>query len=180
MACHTTRNPTPDYVSAGRALGALIVLLSTVSLVAAQAAPPAVPALQFREASGCGGLLLYTWNEARTEVLVIRIDQSRVTIKNGSTDLEIGPANSAVTADLEVTETPRETFPYCDEGAKATDRPVTWKVLSGRLKLIVKRRPGSFTPVSVGVERLVAQAPDGRQVKQRRDVQFTAAVGDLQ
>ena len=31
---------------------------------------PAGPALQFNEASGCGGLLLYTWNEARTEVLM--------------------------------------------------------------------------------------------------------------
>ena len=123
--------------------------------------------------------MLYTWNDARTEVLVIRVDQSKVTIKNGSTDLEIGPANPDVTAELEVTDMPRESFPYCDEGTKATDRPVTWKVVSGKLKLVLKRRLGSFTPVSVGVDRLVAESPDGQQVKQRRDIQFTAAISDL-
>jgi len=162
------------------ALNSLTAPASTSAGLAAQATPPTGPTLQFREASGCGGLLLYTWNEARTEVLVIRIDQAKVTIKNGSTDLEIGPANPDVTAELEVTDTPRESFPYCDEGTRATDRPVTWKVLAGKVKLIVKRRPkAAFTPVSVGVDRLVVQSPDGQQIKQRRDIQFTAAVGDL-
>lgn len=148
--------------------------------LAGQPPPPAGPTLQFREASGCGGLLLYTWNDARTEVLVIRIDQRRVTIRNGSTDIDIGPANPAVTAELEVSDAPRESFPYCDEGAKPTETPAIWKVVSGKMKLIVKRRPGApFTPVSVGVDRLVVQAADGQQVKQRRDIQFTAAIGDL-
>ena len=165
--------------AAGAAIGSLLALVWTSPALAAQAKPAAGPTLQFREASGCGGLLLYTWNEARTEVLVIRIDQSKVSIKNGSTDLEIGPANPDVTAELEVTDMPRESFPYCDDGTKATDRPVRWKVVSGKMKVIVKRRPGSFTPVSVGVDRLVAQSPDGQQIKQRRDIQFTAAIGDL-
>lgn len=172
-------DPVRKGVAACAAVGWLLTCTVTSRAVAGQANPPAGPTLQFREASGCGGLLLYTWNDARTEVLVIRIDQSAVTIKNGSTDLEIGPAQPGVTATLEVSDMPRETFPYCDDSTKATDRPVTWQVLSGKLKLIVKRRPGAFTPVSVGVDRLVAQSPDGRQVKQRRDIQFTAAVGDL-
>lgn len=171
---------TPTRALAYAAAGVLLAVTWTSSLVAGQAKPAAGPTLQFREASGCGGLLLYAWNEARTEVLVLRIDQSRVTIKNGATDLEIGRGNPGVTAALEVTDTPRETFPYCDEETKPTDRPVSWTVLSGKLKVIVKRRPGAaFTPVSVGVERLVVQGPDGQQVRQRREIQFTAAIGEL-
>ena len=142
---------------------------------------PAGPSLQFNEASGCGGLLLYTWNEARTEVLIIRIDQSRVTIKDGSTDFEIGPAGSPVTAELEVSDQPRESFAYCDEGEKkTTENRAIWPALSGKVKIIVKRRPKApFTPVSAGVDRLVIQAPNGQPIKQRHDIQFTAAISEL-
>ena len=141
---------------------------------------PAGPSLQFNEASGCGALLLYTWNEARTEVLVIRIDQSQVKIKDGSTDLEIGPAGSPVTAELELSDAARDSFPYCEEGAKPTEKLVIWKALSGRVKVIVKRRPKApFTPVNIGVDRLLVQGPNGEQVKQRRDIQFTAAISEV-
>lgn len=138
------------------------------------------PQLNFHEASGCGALVLYTWNEARTEVLILRIDQSRVTIKNGSTDLEIGPAGSPVTAELEVSDNPFESFPYCEEGNKTSENRGFWPVLSGKVKVIVKRSPGRpFTPVNVGIDRLVVQVPNGQQIKQRRDIQFTAAVAEL-
>ena len=39
-------------------------------------------------------------------------------IKDGATNLEIGPAGSPVTAELEVSDNPFESFPYCDEDAK--------------------------------------------------------------
>lgn len=177
--------PRPTGCCAGARVVArvavLAALVGAVTSVGFAAQSTSVgPSLQFREASGCGGLVLYAWNDARTEVLVIRVDQSAVTIKNGTTNLEIGPASPAVTAVVEVSDTPRDTFPYCDQDAKATERPALWKVVSAKVKLIVKRRPGAaFTPVSVGVGRLVVQGPDGRQAKQRRDIQFTAAIGDL-
>lgn len=159
-----------------------IVLLSVfvTGILQGSGKAPAGPTLQFREASGCNGLVMYTWNDARTEVLVIRIDHNVVTIKDGSTTIDLGPNNPGVTAELQVADVPRESFPYCEEGATVTDTATTWRVLSGRLKVLVKRRPqASFTPVSVGVERLVVQAPDGTQVRQRRDIQFTAAISDL-
>ena len=163
------------------AIAAIVVYPSFARAAAGQGKGASGPQLNFHEASGCGALVLYTWNEARTEVLVLRIDQSRVKIKDGATNLEIGPAGSPVTAELEVSDNPFESFPYCDEDAKtSTANRGFWPVLSGKVKVIVKRSPGRpFTPVSVGIDRLVAQAPNGDQVKQRRDIQFTAAVAEL-
>lgn len=137
------------------------------------------PTLQFREASGCGGLVLYAWNDERTEVLLIRIDQSRVKLPDGSTDFEL-PSSAGVTIQLEVTETPRDDFPYCSsEKRSAGAVPALWTAVSGKLKVMVRRRPkATFSPISVEIDRLVVRGPTGVELKQRREIRFTAAIGD--
>jgi hypothetical protein len=137
------------------------------------------PSLQFHEASGCGGLLLYTWNDERTEVLLVRIDQTRVKLPDGATDFEL-PSNAGVTVQLEVTGMPRDDFPYCSEEKRPSEpSPMIWKAVSGKIKVMVRRRPkATFSPVSVEIDRLVLRGDSGPEVKQRRDIRFTAAIGD--
>lgn len=149
------------------------------STSAQPAAPGPAPSLQFHEASGCGGLLLYTWNDERTEVLVIRIDQSRVKLPDGATDFEL-PSSAGVTVQLEVTDTPRDDFPYCSDDQRSRGpAPATWSAVAGKLRVMVRRRPkATFSPVSVEVDRLVLRGSTGSDVKQRRDIRFTAAIGD--
>lgn len=146
---------------------------------AAQTTLGQTPTLQFREASGCGGLLLYTWNDDRTEVLLIRIDQTRATLPDGSTDFEL-PSSAGVTVQLEVTETPRDDFPYCSSEKRSSGAvPAMWTAVSGKLKVMVRRRPkATFSPVSVEIDRLVLRGPTGFELKQRREIRFTAAIGD--
>lgn len=160
------------------ALGLSVAALGT----SPSAQPPTAsrPTLQFHEASGCGGLLLYTWNDERTEVLLVRIDQSRVKLPDGATDFEL-PSSAGVTVQLEVTGMRREDFPYCSEDTRPSGpTPTTWTAVSGKIKVIVRRRPkATFSPVSVEVHKLVLRGPAGSDVKQRRDIRFTAAVGDV-
>lgn len=158
--------------------GVALAVLALWWSAAPAASQPAAggPTLEFREASGCEGLTLYTWNDDRTEVLVLTVDQSRVTLPNGATTFDFGPG-SPVAARLEVTATPRDDFPYCSAESSAPVAPTVWTPVSGRVQVIVARRPkATFSPVTVQVDRLVLRAPDGTQVKQRRDIRFTAAI----
>lgn len=161
---------------------ALVLSLSAAAMaesISAQPAPVSAPTLQFREASGCGGLLLYTWNDERTEVLLIRIDQALVKLPDGATAFQL-PSSAGVTVQLEVTDDPRDDFKYCsDDKGPPGPAPMTWNAMSGKLKVMVRRRPkAAFSPVSVEIDRLVLRGPAGRELKQRRDIRFTAAIGD--
>jgi hypothetical protein len=136
-----------------------------------------VPTLRFTQASGCGGLFLYAWNDDRSEVLTIRADRNAVKLPDGSTT--VGVTAPGVTVHVEVSG-PRGNLPFCsDEQQSDTDRPVVWTAVAGKIKFTLKRRPGAFVPVSVAVDDLVIRSPDGAQAKQRRDIRFTAAIADL-
>lgn len=162
-----------------RALALSLSVAAVYDATSAQPAPQSAPSLRFHEASGCGGLLLYTWNDERTEVLLVRIDQSRVKLPDGATEFELS-SSAGVTVHLEVTDSPRDDFPYCsDDNLSSGPTPTTWNGVSGKLKVMVRRRPtATFSPVSVEVDRLVLRGSTGNEVKQRRTIRFTAAVGD--
>ena len=67
-----------------------------------------------------------------------------------------------------------------DENPQGDVIPVVWSAVAGTVKFIIKRRPAAaFAPVSVQVENLVLRSPTGTEMKQRRDIQLTAAVGDI-
>lgn len=162
-----------------RALALSLSVAAVCEVTSAQPAPRSAPSLQFHEASGCGGLLLYTWNHERTEVLLVRIDQSRVKLPDGATEFELH-SSAGVTVQLEVTDAPRDEFPYCsDDERPSGPAPTTWTAVSGKIKVMLRRRPkAAFSPVSVEVDRLVLQGPAGNDVKQHRELRFTAAIGD--
>lgn len=162
-------------------VGALLVVAAVVALGGASRASVAAaePGFQFREASGCEGLTLYTWNDERTEVLILTIDQSRIALPNGESTFGLGPASEGVAVRVEVTDAPRDDFPYCSSEQGTPVRPILWTAASGRVRVTVARRPRApFSPVTVQLERLVLNGPAGAQVAQRKEVRFTAAIGD--
>jgi hypothetical protein len=137
-----------------------------------------VPAFVYGEASGCEGLLLYTWNDARTEVLTIRIDAAAVPLPIGTTTIRLEREKARVQVQVEVTSEERSDLQICAAtGRPSADRPVVWVAESGTLK-VTKVRPtaAQVTPVSVSLENVVLRAPDGSQARSKRDIRFTAAV----
>jgi hypothetical protein len=159
----------------------LLVALLTPQPLSAQPGGDAVPSLAYIEASGCEGLFLYAWNAARTEVLTVRVDRSRVTLAEGATTFNLMTAADAVTVRIELTGARRESMPYCSEsGQSSADRPSIWLVKGGTLKIMFRRRAvAPVTPVSVMLEDLVLVSPDGAEARGRRTVRFTAAIADL-
>ena len=148
---------------------------------AQSSAQPGVPSLRFGQASGCAGLFLYTWNENRTEVMTIRADRATVPLQNGLTTLDLAKATAGVVVRIEMTRSPRDSLPFCsDEGPVIGEQPVVWTATAGRIKVMLQRRPNApFTPVSVQAENLVLRGPGGAEVKQRREIRFSAAVAEL-
>ena len=144
-------------------------------------AQPGVPALRFGQASGCAGLFLYTWNDDRTEVLTIRADRATVPLPNGLTTLDLAKNKAGVDVRVEMTRAPRDSLPFCsDESQVAGEPPAVWTAMAGRIKISLQRRPNApFTPVSVVVENLVLRGSSGAEVKQRREIRFSAAVAEL-
>src|SRR3954470_12725339 len=122
-----------------------------------QPTPGGMPAFAYREASGCEGLFLYAWNEARSEVLTISVDRSRVKLIDGTTTLNLATAGEGVVVQVELTGRQRETMPFCsDAGQSSQDRPVVWVARAGTLKIIWRPRPHApVTPVSVMIDDLV-------------------------
>lgn len=144
-------------------------------------AQAAAPALRFGQASGCAGLFLYTWNEDRTEVLTIRADRATVPLPNGVTTLDLAKAKAGVVVRVEKTSSSRDSLPFCsDESPAVGETPVVWTATAGKIKFTLQRRPNApFTPVSVLAENLVLRGPSGAEVKQRREIRFSAAVAEL-
>jgi hypothetical protein len=160
----------------GAAVGVAVSFAAAGALAGVEAAAP--PGFQYYEASGCGGLILYAWNEARTEVLVVRVNQDRIHLPNGETELTIAPANTDLQVSVEVTDRARDDFPYCS-GESSAAAPEVWSAASGRVKLVVNRRPNAvISPVSVLIDRLVLAGANGAEVKQRGSVRFAAAIAD--
>jgi hypothetical protein len=148
---------------------------------AQRGAQPGVPALRFGQASGCAGLFLYTWNDDRTEVLTIRADRATVPLPNGMTTLDLAKSKPGVIVRVEVTPSPRDSLPFCsDESPAAGNPPAVWTATAGKIKISLQRRASApFTPVSVVVENLVLRGSTGAEVKQRREIRFSAAVAEL-
>jgi hypothetical protein len=164
----------------------LIVALAAVANVAhgesAQpGAQPGPPALRFGQASGCAGLFLYTWNDDRTEVLTISADRAAVPLPNGMTTLDLAKTKAGLIVRVEKTRSPRDSLPFCsDESPAAGEPPAVWMATAGKVKISLQRRTGApFTPLSVLVENLVLSGPGGAEVKQRREIRFSAAVAEL-
>ncbi|MGE3509399.1 MAG: hypothetical protein AB7N65_11000 [Vicinamibacterales bacterium] len=167
-----------DTASARNRVGALWVVVGVLG-GASQAWAAPEPGFQFREASGCAGLTLYTWNDERTEVLILTVDQSHIALPNGDSTFGLGLASEGVAVRVEMTDEPRDDFPYCSNEESTPVRPVVWTAASGRVRVTVARRPRApFSPVTVQLERLVLNGPAGAQVRQRKEVRFTAAIGD--
>ncbi len=163
------------------AWAALLMTLSAPPMVAAQPGVPArAPALDYREASGCPGLFLYAWNADRSEVLTVRADRASVKLPDGTTTLNLATTGPGVAVRVEMTA-PRENLPFCsDEGTKDGERPTVWTAVAGTVRIMLKRRPkAAFVPVTVFVNDLVLRAAEGTEVKQRRELRFTAAITDL-
>lgn len=162
---------------------AAVSLLLTITLAAPLSAQSsrALPSFAYVEASGCEGLFLYTWNEARSEVLTIRVDRNRVKITEGTIALNLATAGAAVAVQVELTADRRETMPYCSEsGQPSADRSSIWSARAGILKIVFRRRASPlFTPVSVTLDDLVLTSEEGAQARAKRTIHFTAAVADL-
>jgi hypothetical protein len=159
----------------------LLVTSLTPPLLLARQGGDGVPSLAYIEASGCEGLFLYAWNAARTEVLTVRVDRSRVALADGATTFNLMTAGDAVAVRIELTGARRETMPYCSESGQASgDRPSIWLVKGGTLKVMFRRRAAApVTPVSVMLDDLVLVSPDGVATRGRRTVRFTAAIAEL-
>jgi hypothetical protein len=166
-----------------RIVAAVTLLLSTT------VTPPSLtaqggsgsPSFSYVEASGCDGLFLYAWNEARTEVLTIRVDRGTVSLVDGTTTVNLATTSDGVAVQAELTAARRETMPYCSEADQSNaDRPSIWRASAGILKLVSRRRAQVMvTPVSVILENLVLAGPDGAETRSKRTIHFTAAVSDL-
>ena len=135
----------------------------------------------YKEASGCAGLFMYAWNDDRSEVLTIKADRNEFKFPDGETTIDIAKAGPGIAVRVEVTPSPRASLPFCsDEGTKSDEQPKVWVAVAGKVKIMLKRRAGAaFQPVNARVDDLVLRSPEGAEVKQRRDIQFTAAVGDF-
>jgi hypothetical protein len=164
-------------------IAAVIALLLTVSLtmpllLAQRSAGEAVPSFAYIEASGCEGLFLYAWNEPRSEVLTLRVDSNRVKLADGTTALNLVTAGEAVTVRVELTAGSRGTMPFCSEaGQAADDQPSIWTATAGTVKIDYRQRPGATRkPVMVTIENLVITAPDGRELRAKRTIRFTAVL----
>jgi hypothetical protein len=165
----------------------VILLVIAISLsgaaqpLSAQSTNGALPAFSYIEASGCEGLFLYAWNDARSEVLTIRVDRSRVKLADGTTTLNLATAGEPVAVQVELTDGRRGTMPFCSEAGQASqDRPAVWVARAGTLKIIWRPRPGALvTPVSVMIDDLVVASPAGAEARSKRTIRFTAAVSDL-
>jgi hypothetical protein len=161
-----------------RIAAALIVLLTTPLL--AQRSDPGVPSFAYIEASGCEGLFLYAWNEPRSEVLTLRVDRNRVKLAEGTTTLNLPTAGDAVAVRVELTAGSRGTMPFCSEAGQATaDQPAIWTAKAATIKIDFRQRPGANrTPVMVAIENLVITSPDGRELRARRTIRFTAVLAE--
>lgn len=177
------RRPTIARVLAGAALCAAVAGTSAGAAGASVQSRPAgsLPVLRFSEASGCAGLFLYAWNEDRSEVLTIRLDRANVPLKDGTTTVNLASAPAGVAVRLEVTTTPRESLPFCsDDQAPVREAPAVWTASAGTIKVLIKRRPNApFNAVSVIVDGLRLTSPGGVELRQRRDIAFTAAIADI-
>ncbi len=158
----------------------LLTVPHTTPSLLAQRSAEAVPAFAYIEASGCEGLFLYAWNEPRSEVLTLRVDRNRVKLADGTTALNLGTVGDAVVVRVELTAAPRGTMPFCSEAGQATDdQPSIWTAKAGTVKIDYRRRPGATrTPVMVALENLVIAAADGRELRARRIIRFTAVLAD--
>jgi len=167
---------------AARIVIATSIVIGAVDLGRAQSRSPAsTPTFRYREASGCAGLFLYAWNDDRSEVLTIKADRDQFKFPDGETSIDIAKAGPGITVRVEQTQNPRGSLPFCsDESAGGGEPPKVWVATSGKVKVMLKRRAGAaFQPVSVQVDDLTVRSPEGTQARQRRDIQFTAAIADF-
>jgi hypothetical protein len=162
-------------------IGLLMVSIALDHARAQSRTPPGTPSLRYKEASGCAGLFMYAWNDDRSEVLTIKADRNEFKFPDGETTIDIAKAGPGIAVHVEVTPGPRASLPFCsDEGTKSDEQPKVWVAVAGKVKIMLKRRAGAaFQPVNARVDDLVLRSPEGAEVKQRRDIQFTAAVGDF-
>jgi hypothetical protein len=158
----------------------LITVLAPQPLAARQSGGVG-PSFSYVEASGCEGLFLYTWNEARSEVLTIRVDGHGVKLVDGSTTFNLATAGEGVAVQVELTGARRGTMPYCSEAGQSSDGPPSiWIARAGILKIAFRRRANApVTPVSVVLDNLVLASPEGTEIRSKRTIQFTAAVAGM-
>jgi len=159
-----------------RGLAVSLVLLAAPGARATQGSSP--PSFTYAEASGCGGLLVYAWNEARTEVLTLRVDDAVLSRARGTTELRIEREADRVQVAVEMTDEERSSLQFCsNERTLSAERPVVWVGTSGRVKITMARRGGApLTSTTVAIEDLVVRAPAGDEVRARRGITFTAAI----
>jgi hypothetical protein len=165
-------------------IAAAVALLLTVALegpVMARQSSAVSPSFAYIEASGCEGLFLYAWNEPRSEVLTLRIDRNTVKLAQGTTALNLATTGDGVAVRVEVTASPRGTMPYCSAAGQSTgDQPSIWTAKAGIVRIDLRKRAGTaITPVMVTLDDLIITSPEGRELRARRTIRFTAVIADL-
>lgn len=159
--------------------GTLAWLIGPTGLVALdQRSAGRQPTFTYAEASGCEGLLVYAWNEERTEVLTVRVDRRAVPLRSGTTTFRLEKEPGRAHVQVEVTDQERTNMQFCAQQPTTTsDRPMVWVAESGTLKIMMSPRRGvPFASVSVSLDDLVVRGPDRAEARSRRDITFTAAV----
>ena len=138
------------------------------------------PQFAYEEASGCGGVIVSTWNGAGTEVLSVEIDRKLVQLAPGITrTYEIAKLPAGVRVVLELFSSRAHNWRCSDVMNRNAEDAQLWSAVGGRLSVTIGTATAAFEPYPVTLELKdgVFRSSDGRTASVGRPLTIFGGAG---
>jgi hypothetical protein len=165
---------------------AAVAFAAALAAIVAETQPqrPATrPSFQYTKSGGCHDVWVSAWNQARTEVLSVRLDLDRSKLPTTARPLAVDLSKPGGPARVEVQlyATVAPFAPCSDVGGRGDHQPEIWVARGGTLSLtaVPPHSSDAEYPVTVTIDGAVFEGPRQQRVKARAPIVIKTMAGSM-